>query len=382
MKAFTFNPSGKLVFGAGSSKNLGAETSALGSKVLLVTGKRFLRQTGRLMDIKANLLEAGCDVIPFERVPPEPALSLVDEALDVIKEHGCNVVVAVGGGSAVDVGKAAAGLARAPGTPLEYFKGRELETKGLPFIAVPTTAGSGTEVTSNAVLIDEESRVKTSIRSSYMVPDLAIIDPELMLSLPANLTAHSGMDALCQAIEAYVSTGASPLTDVLALDSPVRLIRHLPIVYADGRNIDERTEVALGSLMGGLAFSNAGLGLAHGMAHPIGVETGLPHGLICALLLPEVIRFNIPSAVHKYARIAKSALIVKESTPDNQAAAELAAAVDALNDELGIAKHRHELRIARDIWPPMIERALKAWSTKRNPRPVVAEDVERILGEF
>lgn len=377
---FSFLTVGKVIFGSGRVHDIGAEAASLGSRVLLVAGRGFARRSGLLSELQGLLAEESLEVVVFDEVPPEPSLSVVDLGIEKARSAGCDVVVAIGGGSALDVGKAVAGLAHAPGTVGEYFRGREVESKGLPFIAIPTTAGSGAEVTSNAVLSDQADGVKASIRSPYLYADVAIVDPDLTLSLPPQITAQSGMDALCQAIEACVSRGATPLTDALAEDASVRLILNLPLVYAHGDDLESRTQVALGSLMGGMAFANARLGLVHGLAHPLGVATGLPHGLICGLLLPAVIRLNAEVSAVKYAEIARMAGIADASGSDKAAALELAGTIERLNAEMGLTAHLPGLRLSADKWPGIIAQALPSGSTKSNPRQVSSEDIEAILG--
>jgi alcohol dehydrogenase class IV len=376
---FTFITVNRIIFGPGRFRDIGKEASALGTRVFLVTGRSFLKKAGRFAEIGQLFTDVHMDVTVFDAVPPEPSLAVVEAGIKELKAHACDVVVAVGGGSALDVGKAIAGLAPAPGTVSEYFHGRAVEGKGLPFIAVPTTAGSGAEVTPNAVLTDEERGIKASIRSAYLMADVAIVDPELMLTCPPHVTAFSGMDALCQAVEAYVSRGATPLTDSLAADSAVRLIKNLPLAHRDGGDLHSRTEVALGSLMGAMAFTNARLGLVHGLAHPLGVLTGLPHGLICGLLLPMVMRFNLPTSAPKYAHIAREAGVVEPWASDDAAASSLIAEIEGLNARMGLDPHRPKLHIPKDKWPEVTAQTLLSGSTKSNPREATAWDLQQML---
>ena len=376
---FSFETAGKIIFGAGKRSSVGIEAAALGSRVLLVAGKGSLRRAGVLAEIERHLAEQSLDVRLFDQVLSEPPLEAVEEGIEAARSHDSDVIVAVGGGSVIDVGKAVAGLTPAPSTVHDYFQGREVEEKGLRLIAMPTTAGSGAEVTANAVLTDTERAIKASIRSPHLLPDVAIVDPELTLSLPPDVTAHSGMDALCQAIEGLVSKGANPLTDVLAGDAAVRLIRCLRQAYEDGQDLELRTQVALGSLMSAIAFANSRLGLVHGMAHPLGVTTGLPHGLICAILLPEVIRFNLPVSGAKYARLAREAGLIDSEAPDEPAVRALIRKIERLNTNMGIDARRAELRVPLESWASIVTQSLASGSTKSNPRPVGAEDVEAVL---
>ena len=371
---FSFGTARKIIFGSGRLRDIGKEAAALGSRVLLVTGKGFLRKTGRMEEIKGYLEEQGLKVAIFDDVPPEPHLDAVEEGIAECRKHDCDLVIAVGGGSALDVGKAIASLVHAPRTIDEYFHGREVEKKGLPFIAVPTTAGSGAEVTTNAVFTDAQHNVKGSIRSPHMLADVALVDPDLTLSLPPQVTAYSGMDALCQAIESYVSRTSTPLTDALSGDAAVRLIRNLPPAYENGDDLNARTEVALGSLMGGIAFSNSRLGLVHGMAHPVGIATGLPHGLICGLLLPLVMRFNMQVADAKYAVLARKAGL--------GSAVKLIAEIERLNSLMGLNDRLPEMRLSEDRRREVATQSVTAGSSSFNPRPATVDDVERILASL
>lgn len=371
---FSFGTAGRIVFGSGRIRDIGKEAAALGSRVLLVTGRSFLRKTGRLGEIKGYLEDQGLEVGVFDAAPPEPDLDSVEQGMAACRAHDCDLVIAIGGGSAIDVGKAIASLVNAPNTIHEYFHGREVEKKGLPFIAIPTTAGSGAEVTANAVLTDADHHVKGSIRSRYMLADVALVDPDLTLSLPPRVTAYSGMDALCQAIESYVSRTSTPLTDALSGDAAVRLVLNLPLAYDKGDDLNARTEVALGSLMGGIAFSNSRLGLVHGMAHPVGMATGLPHGLICGLLLPLVMRFNMPVSVTKYSVLARNAGL--------GSAVKLVAEVERLNALMGLNDRLPEIRLSEERRREVATQSLTAGSTSFNPRPATVEDIEGILASL
>jgi alcohol dehydrogenase class IV len=376
---FSFKTAGNIIFGAGKSERLGLLVKEMGSSVMLVTGRASLKKTGLLDKILADFDGLGIRYTVFNAVPPEPTIGVVEDGVALANSTGADVIAAVGGGSALDVGKAIAALAPSGVIPGDFFHGEPIPEKGLPFIAVPTTAGTGTEVTMVSVLIEEESLAKVGTRSPYMFPDAAIIDPALMLSVPPDVTANSGMDALCQAIEAYVSKGASPITDALASDAAQRMLSALPRAYEDGGNLANREEMALGSLMGGMAFANARLGLVHGMAHPVGVRTHLPHGLICGLLLPAVIRFNTPVCGEKYARLAWESGLAPHSASAEEAAEALAAETDRLNSIMGLSARKGEMGIQREEWPAVVEQVLVSGSTKSNPRDVTPEDVLGIL---
>ncbi len=375
---FAFQTTKKIIFGTGCLKDIGKEAALLGNHAFLIVGRSFLRKTGWLNKIVGLLEESKVKVSTFEQVPPEPTIGDTQLALNTFQQSTCDIVIGIGGGSVLDVAKTVAVIGRASGMVKEYFYGREIKQKGAPFIAVPTTAGSGSEVTPNSVLIDEVESIKASIRTPLMLPDTAIVDPELTLSLSKESTAYSGMDALSQAIEAYVSKGANPVTDALASGAAVRLLLNLPKAYTNGMDIEARTEVALGSLMGGIAFANARLGLVHGLAHPIGVVTSLPHGLVCALLLPYVMRFNLETSTAKYASLARAAGISRDKD-DNKAAIALINCIEQLNSNMGIEKQRSKLVLDCRHWHQIISQTLASGSAKSNPRDAKAEDVEHIL---
>jgi len=216
---------------------------------------------------------------------------------ELARTNRCDLVVAIGGGSAIDAGKAIAALTTNPGDPLEYLevigKGRSLDRACLPFIAVPTTAGSGAEVTRNAVLASPESGVKVSLRSPLMLPRVALVDPELARDLPPLVTATTGLDALAQLIEPYLSHRSTPFTDPLCLDGIARIARALPVAVRDGADVGAREDMAFASLLGGMALANAALGAVHGFAGPIGGRFPAPHGAVCAALLSHVVRANL-----------------------------------------------------------------------------------------
>lgn len=240
-------------------------------------------------------------------VPCEPTLAAVDRLTEQVRETAAEVLVAVGGGSVIDAVKAAAILVPADEPCATYFHGRRpLPEQGLPVIALPTTAGTGAEVTSNSVLTDPQANVKKSLRAAAMVPAAALVDPELTLTAPPALTAASGLDALTQALEAYLSRKANAASRPLAAAAVARLLPNLASTWRDGTNRNARTAVAAGSLLSAMAFSQSGLGAVHGLAHPLGLALGLPHGLTCAILLPHMLEWNAPvcgAALDELARL-------------------------------------------------------------------------------
>jgi alcohol dehydrogenase class IV len=292
MSTFQFATATKIVFGPGSLAELPRFIAGMGQRALLVLGEseRFGARTEALCG------SAGVRVHKA-RVSGEPTVENVLELITAAREAGVELVIGVGGGSVVDGAKAVAALLANPGDPLDFLevigRGRPLERAPLPFVAVPTTAGTGAEVTKNAVLASTEHAVKVSLRSDSMLPRVALVDPELTLTLPPPITAATGLDALTQVLEPFVSRSANPVTDALSREGMSRAARGLRRAYHDGADLEARTDMALVSLFGGITLANAKLGAVHGFAGPIGGMFPAPHGAVCARLLPLVVERNI-----------------------------------------------------------------------------------------
>ncbi len=282
---FEFATAHRIRFGRGVAQEIGSLAAQMGTRALVVAGQN------RTLSLLDSL------TIPYTlfSVDREPTIELAQ--LGVEQSRDCNLVIGIGGGSALDAGKAIAALATNPGDPLEYLevigKGQPLQNPPLPMIAIPTTAGTGSEVTRNAVLASEEHRVKVSLRHPLMLPKVALVDPELTYSLPPHLTASTGMDALTQVIEPLVCSTPNPMTDALCREGIRRAGRSLQRAYEKGDDVQAREDMALTSLFGGLALANAKLGAVHGFAGPIGGMFPAPHGAVCARLLPLVMEVNI-----------------------------------------------------------------------------------------
>lgn len=326
--SFDFATAGKITFGCGAFAGVGKLAASYGRRALIVTGSRS-SSAERLIGL---LSENGVSSIVFN-VPGEPTIALAQAGIAAARSAECDVVIGIGGGSAIDAGKAIAILLTHPGEPLDYLevigRGQSLSRPSLPYIAIPTTAGTGAEVTMNAVLASPEHRVKVSLRSPHMLPRAAVVDPDLTLTLPPAITAQTGMDALTQNIEPFVSNKASPLTDAIAREGIRRAARSLRTAYADGANVSARVDMALASLCGGLALANAKLGAVHGFASPIGGMFPAPHGAVCAVLLPPVMDVNLRAlrsrtpdspVLDKYAEVARLLTGRPDATPEDAVA--------------------------------------------------------------
>jgi len=310
---FEFATAGRILFGPGTSRQVPTLAKDLGRYALVVLGgSNRGRET-----LTESLDEVGVRSLVVN-VSGEPTVPLVDDAARVARAEGCDLVIAVGGGSVIDAGKAIAGLLTNPGPVLDYLEvvggGKPLREPAVPFLAVPTTAGTGTEATRNAVLDVPEHGVKVSLRSPYLLPRVVVVDPELTLSLPPEVTAYTGMDALTQLIEAFVSNSANPFTDGVCREGLARAARSLAIAYRDGSDLAAREDMALAALFSGVALANARLGAVHGFAGVLGGATGHPHGALCARLLPFVMEANLravsergePSTLQRYIEIART----------------------------------------------------------------------------
>ncbi len=364
-----------LVFGSGKIRDLGKVTRPLGGRALVVIGGTSLEKAGHLAVVEAALAEAGIEYRVFAGVPAEPAVEWVDRGREALAEIEAEVVVGIGGGSVLDVAKAIAALAREDQPALAYHRGEAKVTgRGLPIIAVPTTSGTGAEVTPNSVLTDAELHVKASLRGGDLMPVAAIVDPELTVGCPPDVTAYGGLDAIVQALETYVSRGASPYSDALALRALELMAPALATAVRDGADLEAREKMALGSTMGGMALACARLGLVHGLAHPIGHVWALPHGLVCGLLMPAVMEFNLPAAEDKYAVAAKTIGAGSEGK-------ELVTWFKALAEGVGMARPAEfdEHPRTDEEEDLIVEQALASGSTKHNPRKAEEADVRAVL---
>jgi alcohol dehydrogenase class IV len=378
--SFAFATATEVVFGRGAIEGLAGRVASLGRRAFVVTGSDPSR-TG----ILERLQEADVGATPFQ-ITAEPTTQVAGEGVARAREADCDVVVAAGGGSVLDGAKAIAALLTNGGEPLDYLEvigaGRKIEAPPAPFVAVPTTAGTGSEVTRNAVLASPEHEVKVSLRSLAMLPRLALVDPALTLTVPPGVTASTGLDALTQVLEPFVSRKAHPLTDVLCRDGLSRAARSLRRAYEDGGDLDAREDMALTSLYGGMALANAGLGAVHGFAGPLGGMLGAPHGALCARLLPGVIRANVRAlrersvdspVLGRYAEVARLLTGRPDAAPEDGAewVAELcqALAVPGLSS--------HGLRA--DALETAVAKSRKASSMRGNPIDLTDDELHQIL---
>ncbi len=380
---FEFATASRIIFGEGSAGQVAQLAGDLGSNVLLFTDD----QPQRVGDLIGLLGEAGIRHTLFP-VTDEPSVEVVNRAKEVALSAGNDLVISIGGGSVIDSGKAAAALIPNEGAVLDYLevigKGQKLKAAPLPFIALPTTAGTGAEVTKNAVLASHEHRVKVSLRDNRMLADIALVDPLLTHSLPPAVTASTGMDALAQVLEPYVSCLANPLTDGLCVEGLRRAGRSLRRVYDEPDNTAARTDMALTSLLGGLALANAKLGAVHGFAGVLGGMYGAPHGAICAALLPPVIKANIEAlrqrapenlALRRFEYAAQFILFDRSATA--QDAMEWIDETSRIFGIPGLGAYG----IEEKDFDTIVEKSSVSSSMKGNPIPLTPDELKAILVE-
>ncbi|GMQ49445.1 iron-containing alcohol dehydrogenase [Vibrio sp. 10N] len=334
-----------------------------------------LKELGLLDPLIAALRESNLSFTCFTDTVPNPTVAVVDKAYQAYKESGANYIIGFGGGSAIDTAKAVKILTANP-QPITLYTGvNNVKNQGVPLFAINTTAGTAAEVTSNAVITDEKNKVKCVIIDSNIIPDISVNDPSIMVGLPADVTAATGMDALTHAIEAYVSMGAHTLTDHSALESVRVISQYLPHAVEDGSNIEAREKMALGQFLAGMAFNSAGLGMVHAMAHPAGAHKNLPHGVCNAILLPLVCEFNRPYRIEKFAKLAVALGCNTDGMSEEQASIEAVKSIRELSSRVGIPAGFGQLGVTEDDVKVWVDSALADPCAGGNPVSMTPDDV-------
>jgi alcohol dehydrogenase len=364
MKEFSLTLPRRIIYGRGIISKI-AEIAEFGRRCVIFAGRRFAESSGLLGSVRKYLKTAGVDVEVFRGIEPEPDLEQLQGAIDFCKGKKPDVVVGIGGGSVLDVAKAAAALMNEDGAPREYQSGRKIIKRGAPFVAVPTTCGSGAEATYNSVILDREKCAKRSIRDFKMMAQLVIVDTELVLSLPRETLSVCAADALCHAIEGYISKNANPFTDTLA-EEAIRIIAFSLQKAVHNEDKDAKQSLCFASLLGGVVLANAGLGACHGLAASIGAITGASHGLVCAILLPSTLRFNADVCAPKLKKIAsffESSDAIK--------------AVERLFCSVGIPKNLGSVGLRRENLKSAAENVSS--SVRHNPKEATFSDLLWIM---
>jgi len=379
IRQFSFMGAKKIVFGRGSFDALAEHIRELkGIRPMVVLDKN-LAEAGFRDKISDLLYKEKLKFTLFDQVEAEPPLELADEGTSVAIKGRCDVVVGVGGGSAMDVAKAIAVLVANRGKAIDYLGLNKVPCPGLPKIMIPTTAGTGSEVTFTAVFVRHNLKKKEGMNSPYLYPDLAILDPLLTVTLPPHPTATTGIDALCHAIESYTSLAASPMSELFSLEAIRLIASNLRTSVHDGSNAPAREQMLLGSLYAGLGLANAGVTAVHSLSYPLGGKYGVPHGLANTVMLPAVMAFNLPATLEKFAVIARAMGKVIDALSPCEAASLAVKAVEALIEDCGIHTTLKDLNVPESDFPELASVAMTVTRPlENNPRKVALEDAIEI----
>jgi len=381
-KVGEFYAPGKIIFGPGGLSQVGVEAKKLGSTALIVLGRSAMRKSGMLDRLIHLLKENNLEHIIYENIPSDPTVETVDTGASLARKGSCNLVIALGGGSVLDTGKAISAMVTNEGSVADYQeiegKGRKFKTKPIPFIAIPTTSGTGSEATRNAVITNTKLGLKKSIRDLCLIPEVALVDPELTLSLPPHITAICGGDALTQCIESYLGKKSQEITDALALHAIGLIGKSLVKAVKEEKNLEARKDMAMAALLSGLCLSNSGLGAAHALSHPLGVYYKIPHGLSCAVLLPYVMEYNQPVVTKKLAKIAECLGENISSLSETEAAQRAVEKIKEILTAVGIKENLFGWKIEEEDFPKLIKGA-KGGSLDNNPRDTSDEDLIELL---
>jgi len=369
-----------VLYGNGSVKELGKQATKLGGKALIISDS-IMKKLGVVEMCQQQLNESGLSFAAYLNVDSEPTNIHVKEAIDIFTEEQCDSIIAIGGGSCIDTAKAVSVLITNGGTMSDYFgTGRKITEKPIPVIAIPTTAGTGSEVTKITVITDTETNVKMMLADPSLLPVVAIVDPELTVSCPKGVTAATGVDALCHAVEAYISRKAHPVTDALALTAIDHIMGSIRTAYEDGGDIDARGEMAIGSMLAGAAFSNASVTLVHGMSRPVGALFHTPHGISNAMLLPAVLEFTMEASIDRLAQIGRRLIKDANSFSDKELAVGLINEIKQLCFDLNIPNMKGygiEEELFEKSLPKMAADAIESGSPNNTPRiPTIEEIIE------
>ena len=381
----SFNIPSSVIIGGGASAELLPQLRRLGVSRVLVVTDAFMVKSGVVGRLLAPLKEGGIGTAVFDGVQPDPTVQNVRDGLALYRSSGAEAVVAIGGGSPLDAGKAISILTTNPEPLADYMGYHRIPKAGAPLLAIPTTAGTGSEVTKVAGITDTERDVKMMILDQHLLPVVALVDYELTLSMPAPLTAHVGVDTLTHGIEAYVSRKAGEMTDPIALSCIRLAATHLVKAWENPGNLAAREGMMLSATQGGMAFANSSVCLVHGMSRPLGLLFHIPHGLSNAMLLPAVTRFSLPGAEARYATVARTMGFCAADASDASAAASLVEGLEKLNARLEVPRIRDFKGATLEVFEAALEKmasdALASGSPANNPVVPTAPEIIKLYRE-
>lgn len=370
---------GQIITGSGAL-NMAEETlKGLGKKALIVTDKVMI-QLGNCAKVEAALKNQGVDYAIYSEIVGEPTDVMIENGLKVYKEEGCDFLVALGGGSPIDSMKAIGSLVVNGGNISDYM-GKIIDVEMPPLVAIPTTAGTGSEATQFTIITDTKKDIKMLLKGKVLMPSLAIIDPQFTMTAPPKITAATGLDALCHAVEAYTSRKAQTLSDTFAMSAVKRIFKYLPVAFKDGQNEEARVQMSVAALEAGIAFNNASVTIIHGMSRPIGALFHVAHGLSNAMLLKECLTFALEGAYDRFAELGRAVGVASDSDSDKEASEKFLAAVEAIVKELETPTLA-EFGIDKEEFFKVIDKmafdAMDSGSPQNTMREVTEEDVKQI----
>ena len=369
----------EIVYGVGAMELAGRHAINLGANKALVVTDAGVQAAGWAHNVEACLQETGIAHVTFSAVTCNPKDHEVMAGVEVYRGQGCDLIIAVGGGSPMDCAKGIGVMAGNTGNILDFEGVDEVPNPGPPLIFIPTTAGTSADVSQFAIITDTARHVKIAIVSKMVIPDIALVDPRTTLTMSPELTSQTGMDALCHAFEAMVSTASSPLTDMAALSATRLIVENLPGAFRNPENLAFRNNMMMASLMAGLAFSNASLGLVHAMAHSLGGALDLAHGECNAILLEKIVQFNYAEAEQKYDQLARLLGVDIDKCDPSEKSSALAASIAELRKALGINKRLIEMGVTESDIPRLAGFAAEDPCLATNPRAATPGDIEKLF---
>lgn len=370
---------GKIISGSGALEAAESALSSFGKKALIVTDKVMI-DLGNCAKVEAALKNEGVDYVIYSDITGEPTDVMIDGGVKVYKENGCDFIVALGGGSPIDSMKAIASLIENGGSISDYM-GKVIDVPVPPMVAIPTTAGTGSEATQFTIITDTKKDIKMLLKGAVLMPTLAIIDPQFTMTAPPKITAATGLDALCHAVEAYTSRKAQTLSDTFAVSAVKRIFKFLPVAFKDGKNEEARVEMSVAALEAGIAFNNASVTIIHGMSRPIGALFHVAHGLSNAMLMKECLKFALPGAYDRFADLGRAIGAAKDEDSDEAAAEKFLKEIENITKVLETPT-LEEYGIDREKFFSVIDKmsfdAMASGSPQNTMRDVAEEDVKQI----
>lgn len=370
---------GKIISGSGALEAAESALKAFGKKALIVTDKVMI-DLGNCAKVEVALKNEGIDYVIYSDITGEPTDVMIDGGVKVYKENGCDFIVALGGGSPIDSMKAIASLIENGGSISDYM-GKVIDVPVPPMVAIPTTAGTGSEATQFTIITDTKKDIKMLLKGAVLMPTLAIIDPQFTMTAPPKITAATGLDALCHAVEAYTSRKAQTLSDTFAVSAVKRIFKFLPVAFKDGKNEEARVEMSVAALEAGIAFNNASVTVIHGMSRPIGALFHVAHGLSNAMLMKECLKFALPGAYDRFADLGRAIGAAKDEDSDEAAAEKFLTEIENITKVLETPT-LEEYGIDREKFFSVIDKmsfdAMASGSPQNTKRDVSEEDVKQI----